>query len=407
MSSQEAPRPGGDADHPASVRWVNEAIAGYIRRMGRIWVEGQIAQVSVRQDRAYLRLRDLNDTHSMPVYLNVGLLRKQQLELEQGQRVLIQAQVDYWVRRGELQMRADSIRAVGIGDLLAQLERLKQLLQSEGLFAPERKRVLPFLPQRVGLITGRNSDAEKDVITNARLRWPAVEFELREVPVQGTEAVTAVKAALAELDQLPEVDVIVIARGGGSVEDLLPFSNESLVRAVAAARTPVVSAIGHEKDAPILDLVADLRASTPTDAGKRIVPDLAEQSRLVRDLSTRARRALADRMAQEERHLDQLRNRPVLAQPAVMVDRQAQLLSDLRDRADRSLLASLGQAATAVDHTVARVRALSPHKTLARGYAVVQRADGHVVRHPDEATGSLLVRVSEGQFHARKEDTDE
>ena len=398
---QPPARPGIDEEHPASVAWAATAIQGWVRRLGDLWIDGQIAQLNVRRDIAYLSLRDLAQENSLPVFVT-GHVLKQTSGLEQGQRILVQAKVDFWVKRGELQLRAIAIRQVGLGQWLAELERLKQLLDAEGLFRPERKRRLPFLPNRVGLISGRNSDAERDVITNARNRWPAVRFEVRNTAVQGPRAVKEIIDALAELDAAPEVDVIVIARGGGAVEDLLPFSNEALVRAVAAAGTPVVSAIGHEKDAPILDLVADLRASTPTDAGKRIVPDLGEQITLVRDLRVRGRRALGQRLQREESLLAGLRTRPVLADPGILLAQRRQVVEDLTGRSRRSLLARIDHDTTEVSHLRSRVRALSPAATLERGYAVVQTPDGAVVRDPDQAVAGipLRIRVAQGQFTA-------
>ena len=273
------------------------------------------------------------------------------------------------------------------------MERLRQALAAEGLFAESRKRKLPFLPGVVGLICGRDSAAERDVLENARRRWPAVRFEVREVAVQGDRAVPEVMAALEELDAHPEVDVIIIARGGGSLEDLLPFSDESLVRAVAAARTPVVSAIGHEQDTPLLDYVADLRASTPTDAAKKVVPDVGEQWELIRQLRDRARRVLEGGIAREEAWLASMRSRPVLANPVQEVERKIEQVFDLRDRGRRALTAALDRAGDNLAHIRARLHALSPATTLARGYAIVRRADGTVVRSAAEVAPGEELRL--------------
>lgn len=402
-AAEDDVRPGADAEHPASVAWVSRAIAGWIRKLGELYIDGQLSQVSVRRDNAFLSLRDSAEDFTLPVFVPSYVL-KQSGSVEQGERVVVKASVDFWTKRGELMLKASSIRKVGIGEWLAELERLKTLLDAEGLFRPERKRPVPFLPNRVGLICGRNSDAEHDVVTNARKRWPSVAFETRYTAVQGPKAVAEVVAALGELDADPAVDVIVIARGGGSVEDLLAFSNEALVRAVAAAGTPVVSAIGHEKDAPILDYVADVRASTPTDAGKRIVPDLAEQVRLVRDLRVRNRRALDHRLHREFDRLRALRSRPVLAEPLTMITARQQVVRDHLGRARRCLLARLDHDRTEVGHLRSRVRALSPAATLERGYAVLQTSDGAVVRDPDQAIvgDPLRVRVATGEFTATR-----
>lgn len=314
----------------------------------------------------------------------------------------------YWrsrsgTRRGASSLRAAEIRPVGVGELLARLEQLKKSLAAEGLFAPERKKPLPFLPQLIGLVCGRASAAERDVLENARHRWPAVRFEVRNVPVQGVHAVPQVVQAVKELDALDDVDVIVVARGGGSVEDLLPFSDEQLVRAVASCRTPVVSAIGHEPDTPLLDYVADLRASTPTDAAKKVVPDVGEEYERVRALRDRARRCVESFLQREERGLAQALARPSIEDPHRMIDERADQVSSLVDRGRRTLGHLLDRADSELTHTHARVVALSPAATLQRGYAVLQKADGHVVRAPDEVTAeeTLRARVAEGEFVVR------
>jgi exodeoxyribonuclease VII large subunit len=317
--------------------------------------------------------------------------------------VVVQAKATFWTKRGTLQLDARQVRPVGVGELLARLEHLKRVLAAEGLFERERKKPLPFLPRRVGLICGRGSAAEKDVVENARRRWPSVVFEIRQVPVQGPDTVTAVGAALRELDRDHAVDVIIITRGGGAFEDLLPFSNEALVRAVADAVTPVISAIGHDVDTPLLDFVADVRASTPTDAAKLVVPDLAEQRAAVGATRTRLHRAVTTRVAAERRHLTSLRSRPVMADPTAMVTARREELHALTARARHRVQASVHRAADQVDHLRAQVRALSPLSTLERGYAVVQHADGRVVmdREDVQADELLRVRVARGDFGVR------
>jgi exodeoxyribonuclease VII large subunit len=292
---------------------------------------------------------------------------------------------------------------VGVGELLARLEQLKKSLAAEGLFAAERKKPLPFLPQLIGLVCGRASAAERDVLENARHRWPAVRFEVRNVAVQGVHAVPQVVQAVKELDALDDVDVIIVARGGGSVEDLLPFSDEQLVRAVASCRTPVVSAIGHEPDNPLLDHVADLRASTPTDAAKKVVPDVGEEYERVQFLRDRARRSVQSLIDREERGLAQALARPSIEDPHRMVDERADHVASLLDRGRRTLGHLLDRADSELTHTHARVVALSPAATLKRGYAVLQKSDGHAVRSPDEVTAdeSLRARVAEGEFTVR------
>lgn len=396
-------------ERPAAVRTVAMALEGYVARLGAVWLEGQVAQLTRRPGAglAFLTLRDIEANVSITVTALPRVLDTCVPPLAEGQRVILHAKPEYYLARGTLAFRATEIRAVGLGELLAQLEARKNLLAAEGLFAADRKRPLPFVPRRVGLVCGRASDAERDVVENARRRWPGVVFEIREVAVQGVKAVSEVTAAVRELDALPEVDVIVVTRGGGSVEDLLPFSDEGLVRAVAACLTPVVSAIGHEKDSPLLDLVADWRASTPTDAAKRIVPDMAEEARRVHDLRDRADRAVRGQLQAASTWLASARARPVLADPSVLVTRRADEVSALVDRSRLVLGHRLDRAVDDVVHVRARVRALSPAATLERGYAVVQDESGAVVRVADDvAAGALLrVRVADGELAARREPT--
>jgi exodeoxyribonuclease VII large subunit len=312
---------------------------------------------------------------------------------------VLRARPDFYLERGTLSLRATEVRQVGLGELLARIEALRQLLAAEGLFAAEHKRELPFLPHTIGLITGRASAAERDVVENARRRLPGARFRLENVAMQGANAVTEVVEAMQRLDADAEVDVVVIARGGGSVEDLLPFSNETLVRAVAAARTPVVSAIGHDTDRPLLDLVADVAASTPTDAAKRVVPDLAEEVRSVSELRERARACTRARVGRERELMAGLPER-LRRTVRGRIGREADETAVLRARGRQRLGALLQAGRADLDHVRARVRALSPQATLDRGYAVVRRADGTVVRAPADAVGPLRVRVAGGEFGA-------
>ncbi|MBI1376764.1 MAG: exodeoxyribonuclease VII large subunit [Frankiales bacterium] len=394
-------------ERPAAVRTIARALEGWIARLGAVWVEGQVAQLSRRPGAGlvFLTLRDTEADMSVSVSAQPRVVDSCVPPLAEGQRVVVHARAEYFPGRGTLSFRATEIRAVGLGELLAQLEARKNLLATEGLFDAGRKRPLPFLPRAVGLVCGRASDAERDVVENARRRWPGVHFEIREVAVQGTRAVQEVCDAIRDLDAVPHVEVIVVTRGGGSVEDLLPFSDEGLVRLVAACRTPVVSAIGHEKDSPLLDLVADVRASTPTDAARRVVPDMSEQARLVAELRARAERAVRGRVEQQRAWLDGVRHRPVLADPSVLVSARADTVAGLLDRARRGLDHRLARASDDVAHVRARVRALSPAATLDRGYAVVQAPDGSVVRDADDvATGAQVrVRVGRGEFRATRD----
>ncbi|MEY3430418.1 MAG: hypothetical protein RLY29_223 [Actinomycetota bacterium] len=364
------------AEKPVPVRVVSEAIAEYINRLGQIWVEGEIAQLNDRagSGMVYLRLRD----PSVDMYLEVTCPRsvfKAVAPLSENARVVINSKVNFYTPTGKLSLNAKEIRQIGIGELLARLEALKKVLAGEGLFAIERKKPLPFLPRKIGLICGRASAAEKDVKENAKRRWPAVVFETREVAVQGADAVIQVSAALRELDNDPEVDVIIITRGGGSFEDLLPFSDEGLVRLAASCKKPIISAIGHEQDTPLLDLVADLRASTPTDAAKRVVPDIREESEKLRQLRNRADRKINDRVVLE------------MTKVVSLIQRSYASINSRVIRSSEELI-----------HMIARVRTLSPQATLERGYSVVQKLDGSIVRSPKSlAKGEeIRLRLAEG-----------
>jgi exodeoxyribonuclease VII large subunit len=348
----------------------------------------------------YVTLRDPDVDMSLRVTVPAVLLERQATPIAEGARVVVNAKAEFWEKRGALMLAARDIRPVGVGELLARIEHLKRLLAAEGLFAAERKHRLPFLPRTVGLVCGRASAAERDVVENARKRWPAVQFAIREVAVQGSSAVTEVTAALQELDRDQAVEVIVIARGGGSVEDLLPFSNETLLRAVSAAVTPVVSAIGHEVDSPLLDLVADIRASTPTDAAKLVVPDVGEQLAGLRRARTQLMRAVRQRVDYEAARLAALRERPVLADPYTLVEARESEVLGMRDRARTTLAGQLHRGSDEARHLAARVRSLSPAATLERGYAVVQQQDGRVLLDPDivEPDELLRVRLARGEL---------
>ncbi len=392
-------------DAPIPVGQVSRLIGGWIDRLGAVWVEGQITQLSRRPGAGvvFLTLRDPSHDISLSVTCYRAVFDEVADIVSEGARVVVHAKPEWYAPRGSLSLRAAAIRPVGVGELLARLEQLKKSLAAEGLFAAERKRPLPFLPQLIGLVCGRASAAERDVLENARHRWPAVRFEVRNVPVQGVHAVPSVIEAVAELDADPDVDVIVVARGGGSVEDLLPFSDEQLVRAVAACRTPVVSAIGHEPDTPLLDLVADLRASTPTDAAKRVVPDVGEELLRVRQLRDRALRCVTGHLEREERGLASVRARPSMERPQRMVDERAAQIAAFTERGRRAFGNRLDRADSELTHTHARVVGLSPAATLRRGYAVLQHADGSVVRAAAEvaAEEELRARVAEGEFTVR------
>ncbi|MDR3361101.1 MAG: exodeoxyribonuclease VII large subunit [Bifidobacteriaceae bacterium] len=387
------------AETPWPVREVSAKLRDYIARLGSIWVEGQIVQFNRRADLAFGVLRDLNENVALDIAVPSSALIG--LELRPGARVVVNGRIEFWPKQGRLTLKARDIRLAGEGRLLAQLEALKRKLAAEGLFDQDRKRPLPFAPALIGLITGRDSAAERDVVEVSRRRWPAVRFDIRHTPVQGPMAASQIREALAQLDADPQVALIVIARGGGSLEDLLPFSEEALVRAVAAARTPVVSAIGHEPDSPILDWAADLRAATPTDAGKRIVPDWTQEKELVIGALAQARRVLSERIRREAELLAALRSRPQLRDPNWIIDSRAAEVASLAADARRGITHRLERAASEVATARARLAALSPQGTLDRGYALVTLGAKLVSDTSQVAPGDKLrVRVARGAFPA-------
>jgi len=389
---------------------MSQKIKEWIDRLGQVWVEGEITQWQPRGGHVYGRLKDLQQdaTVSFTIWRSVAL--RLTGDFAAGDRVIALVKPDFWVKGGSLSVQVFDLSHVGLGELLQRLEQLRQQLQREGLFDAARKRPLPFLPQRIGLVTGRDSDAEKDVIRNATLRWPGVQFRVRYAAVQGERAASDVAAGIAELDADPEVDVIIVARGGGDFQHLLPFSDESVVRAAAAATTPLVSAIGHEADRPLLDEVADLRASTPTDAAKRVVPDVGEQLAIIDQARSRMTARLGQLLTHETDRIAQLRARPALERPERLIDERAEELvrwvargAELADRA-------VEDRASALAHTKARLAALSPKATLERGYAIAQLVTpdgtgGTVLRDPRDAPVGAQLRLSlaGGVLRARSE----
>ena len=390
------------SDAPATVRVVSEAIKEYVERLGPIWIEGEISELNERSGMmAFMRLRDPSVDMSISVMCHKSVIAAVK-PLPDNARIVMYAKPSWYTKNGSLSFSAREIRQVGVGELLARLEALKNLLAGEGLFNSDRKVALPLLPKVIGLICGRNTDAEKDVVENAKRRWPSVQFEIREVTVQGAAAVTEVSAALRELEANKDVEVIIITRGGGSFEDLLPISDEGLVRLAASCETPIVSAIGHEKDSPLLDLVADYRASTPTDAAKRVVPDIAEEIQMISAMRDRARRTLLNRLDLETTRITNFKNRPVMKDPHVLITTRAEVIAGLRDRSNRSFGASIKLAKEELKQIKARVRALSPQSTLDRGYSVVQLADGQIVTDPKKlkAGDELRLRLAKGETKA-------
>lgn len=391
------------AENPWPVRTVNTKIADWIHRLGQIWVEGQVTQINRRPGTrvAFLTLRDPAADISVSVTCSPDLLYRTEIPLTEGSRVVMLGRPTYFTGRGTVSLRVTDIRPVGVGELLVRIERLRQLLTAEGLFDPRLKRPLPFLPKAVGLISGRSSAAQRDVVAVATSRWEAVRFVVRDAPVQGPTAVPRILGHLTALDADPDVEVIIIARGGGSVEDLLPFSDEALLRAVSACRTPVISAIGHEPDTPLLDLVADVRAATPTDAAKRVVPDVAAELAGIDELRARSAHALRNWVRRETHVIDGLRARPVLARPFTTIDAHAVQIDRMRRDIRRDVRRHVDAEERRRDHLSARLATLGPAQTLARGYAVVQRTDverPHVVGEiADMPPGAeVRIRVADG-----------
>lgn len=380
-------------ENPWPLALLSANIKKYVDRMSALWVEGQVVEYKRRPGTrmAFFTIRDLNQNVSMTVKAFAGVVDKAGPGFDDGARVVVNAKPDYYEVNGSLSLFAHEIHTSGLGDLLARIEMLRKALAAEGLFSTERKKPLPFLPQVVGLICGRNAKAKHDVVVNAQARWPSTRFEIREVAVQGERCVGEVSAALAELDSNPAVQVIVIARGGGSVEDLLPFSEESLVRAAAAARTPIVSAIGHETDAPLLDLVSDYRASTPTDAARKVVPDVAEQEVLVADIRARLSYLLGQRLDAELTGLANLRARPVMARPSAMFDVEAERLAGARERLRLRTRSLVELAEGQIQSAAQALRALSPQSILERGFTVLRTPSGQVITSAKQVSKGDLI----------------
>jgi len=390
-------------DTPWRVAEVSDKLKGYIDRLGSVWVEGQISQWKDSTGNVFGRLKDLETDATLSFTIWSSVRVRNPGEFAQGDRVTVLLKPEWWVRTGELRMMVVHIKHVGIGDILENIEKLRTQLAAEGLFDPARKKRLPTLPHVIGLITGKDSDAEKDVLRNAHLRWPAVIFRTIHATVQGERSVPEILSALRELDADPAVDVIIIARGGGDFQNLLGFSDERLVRAVSATQTPVVSAIGHEADRPLLDEVADLRASTPTDAAKRVVPDVDEHITMISGARSRMDSRLRTLLTAEKNHIMQLRSRPVLAEPATMIDRHAEGIARQLVRGSELVERGIDRASAHIAQLRGQLEALSPLATLARGYAIVQSTDGRVIQTPTDAPDGteLILTVARGILAAR------
>jgi exodeoxyribonuclease VII large subunit len=388
-------------EHPQPLRVIARAVRGWVERLGAVWVEAQLIEISRRSGTRtiFLTLRDKLAEVSVSVTISPTTLDSAG-PLTEGATVVARIKPTYFESSGRFVFACDAITPIGEGRLLARLEQTKRLLHAEGLFDRALKKPLPFLPRAVGLVTGEGSAAERDVVENARRRWPAVKIVASYALVQGPQACEQLIAAVEHLDRHQDVDIIIIARGGGSIEDLLPFSDEGLIRAVAACRTPVVSAIGHESDSPILDLVADYRASTPTDAAKRVVPDVAEENARVHQARQRMIHAMSGLVGRQQEHLNALRSRPVLMDPTATFGRRQEQLGDLRHRAHRAIGSTIERESALVGHNLAQVRAMSPQATLERGYAILLARDGVAVRSIEQvkAGEDLLAQLASGQL---------
>ena len=402
-------QPANTPDSPWPVGKVNDQVKGWIERLGYLWVEGQLTQINFKPTwkLSYLTLRDVQQEKSVQLTCPSSMLQSLSAPLKDGDRVIVHGKPAFYAGRGSFSLWTTEIRHVGIGDLLARIEKLRQQLSAEGLFDPARKRPLPYLPHKIGLITGRGSAAERDVMAVAHDRWPAVQFRVLNTAVQGANTVPEVIDALQQLDADPEVDVIIIARGGGSVEDLLPFSEEALQRAVAAAGTPVVSAIGHEPDSPVLDNVADLRAATPTDAAKRVVPSVAEERAVIAEARSRMAAALRGWGEREGRGPGKIRSRPVMADPMTPIRTRREEIERTRATMRREIEVMVERETRHVESLRARVSALGPSATLARGYSIVQVVpkDGSgpevVTSYEQSPPGAQLrIRVGDGSITA-------
>ena len=403
MDQSDSGKLGQEPESALAVHAVSTMIGEYIGRLGTIWIEGQLAEINPRRGLTYLSLRDTDRDVSLSLYMASGVMDALTSTIEQGTRVLVQVKADWWAKRGSLQFKVLQIRAVGIGELMARLEALRNLLAAEGLFNEERKKSLPFLPRRVGLICGQGSDAMHDVIENSRRRWPDVQFEVREVAVQGVNCVRQVSAALTELDAIADIDVIVIARGGGSFEDLLPFSDESLIRVVASVSTPVVAAIGHEEDRPLIDYVADYRASTPTDAARRIVPDVLQELADLRNVRSKLQTLIVGNLARLEQQLALTKNRPALASPATLIDQRLKDNSGIRNAIFMQIANRLKLEGAQLTGVATTLRALSPQGTLERGFSIVRNAAGEILRSTISVSkdDEINIRFADGDRGAK------
>ena len=388
-----------------SVGAFNRGVEQWLTRLPTVWVEGEVTELrrNARWASVFLTLKDPSDGSSVGVTMARGQFDALRLDLTDGERVHVFGRPELFARRGDFRLRALSIERFGVGAHLAALERLKAKLAVEGLFALERKRPLPLLPRRIGVVTGNDAAAKRDVITTIQNRFPPADIVVVETYVQGPRAALEIVAALAALGELPGVDVIVLTRGGGSFEDLLPFSDERVVRAVAECTVPIVSAVGHEQDTPLCDLAADVRASTPTMAGKLVVPELtvllATLERSRESLARCAHRTLERDAQRLGRAVERLR-----AAPRALLEREGRRADRAHERLQRAPALAVERKRAALEATAGKLVALSPRGTLERGYAIV-RAGSAIVRSSTEVEPDthVDVQLAEGGFGASVE----
>lgn len=380
-TADELPRFARDTtpENPWPVSLLSQHFHDAVERWPAAWIEGQIIEINARRTgTVYLTLRDSFQEVSISA-LGFGAFAQKARAFQQGDRVVMHGQADLWVKSTRLSFRADDIRRIGSGGIKEQIDELRKKLKGEGLFDESNKVPIPEFPTTIGIVCGPGARAEGDIITNVNLRWPIVHFAVKYAHVQGPQCPAEVVQAIQELDADPAVDVIIVARGGGSFEDLIGFSDERVVRATAACVTPIISAVGHEDDWTLIDLASDMRASTPTDAAKRVVPDVREQQQLVASaigtMSMRMR-AMVDN---ESRLIEGYVNRPSLTHPQTMVESHERDIADAVRAMRIGLTRIVDDAQMHVEKLKATLTALSPQSTLDRGYAVLQNASGHVV----------------------------
>ena len=379
---------------PWSVSNFTSSLKDWITKLGNVWVEGQISQISPKKDVFFGELRDLVADKGFSIHSRRPDVLNAISELAAGDRVVALVHPDFWERSGKTSMDVLAIRKVGLGELLERIERLRQQLIKEGLTLAERKQPLPFLPNLIGLITGANSDAEKDVLQNAKLRWPEVRFKIQHTPVQGDKAAAEIIKAIQALDADSEVDVIILTRGGGSFQDLLVFSDEQVVRAVANCKTPIVSAIGHENDRPLTDEVADFRASTPTDAAKNVVPDVVDERKKISIALERIALRVVGYVQNQLELIAGIRTRPVFANPFTIVDERSLNISQLLTTLQSQTKNFLDKEQLQIAGLRGQVRALSPKLTLDRGYAVVRNLKDGLVTDPKKVSKGEKLKIT-------------